>query len=160
MMPIEGDRRCCPPGIEIVEPESPEDLASCFRLRWQLLRAPWNQAPGSEQDGLDNFARHVLARTSQGEIVGVGRVHFPDVRTAQIRYMATKQDYRGLGIGTVIANRLEQIAVAEGARQIILDARETAAPFYERLGYRASGEGHTLFGTIRHKRMKKLLAQR
>ena len=155
---MEYDRRQCPPGIEIVAPESADDLIRYFRLRWQLLREPWNQPPGSEKDELEKVSHHLMARTADGEIVSVGRLHFPDVATAQIRYMATKDSHRRRGIGAALATRLENIAVTLGARTIVANAREPAVPFYEKLGYRVCGDGQILFGTIRHKRVEKLLA--
>ena len=33
-----------------------------FDLRWQVLRAPWNQPRGSEQDGLEDTSEHALIR--------------------------------------------------------------------------------------------------
>jgi len=151
------DRRQCPPGIEIIAPETADDLAAYFRLRWQLLREPWNQPQGTEKDELEGVAHHLMARTAAGEIVSVGRLHFPDAETAQIRYMATKDSHRRLGIGAMLATRLEEIALTRGARTIVANAREPAVPFYEKLGYRVCGDGRLLFGTIRHKRVEKLL---
>lgn len=143
--------------IEISAPNSTEELAEYYRFRWRLLRAPWNQPPGSERDEFDAAADHLLARNAAGEIVAVGRIHFPAPDIAQIRYMATREDHRGLGIGSSILARLERIAVIKGARSILLNARTGAAPFYQRLGYAIVGPGPTLFGEIEHNRMTKTL---
>ena len=40
---------------------------------------------------------------------------------------------------------------------IILDAREAAVGGYRRNGYEALGEGHVLFGEVRHSKMRKRL---
>jgi ribosomal protein S18 acetylase RimI-like enzyme len=40
---------------------------------------------------------------------------------------------------------------------IVLDAREAAVGFYRRNGYEAVGEGHVLFGEVRHSKMRKRL---
>jgi len=143
--------------IELTEPTSVVELLDYFTFRWQHLRAPWDQPPGSERDELEDTARHVAARTSSGELVGVGRIHFPNAETGQIRYMATKPEFRGQGIGKAIANELEGIARARGARVLVLNARVSAVSFYEQLGYEVRGDAHTLFGTIAHKRMQKTL---
>lgn len=152
-----GTRRTSIDGIELTEPASVVELLDYFTFRWQHLRAPWDQPPGSERDELEDTARHVVARTSFGELVGVGRIHFPNAATGQIRYMATKPEFRGRGIGKAIVNELERIARAHGARVLVLNARVSAVAFYERLGYAVCGDAETLFGTIAHKRMQKTL---
>lgn len=143
--------------IELTKPSSADELRDYFTFRWQHLRAPWDQPPGSERDELEDTAHHIVARTASGELVGVGRIHFPDAETGQIRYMATKQECRGRGIGKAIANELERIARAHGARVLVLNARALAVSFYEELGYFVRGDAHTLFGEIEHKRMQKTL---
>lgn len=143
--------------VGLTEPSSPAELDDYFRFRWEHLRAPWGQPPGSERDEFDDSARHLWARIPSGEPVGIGRVHFPDSDTARIRFMATKDGFRRLGIGRAIVQRLEQIAKANGARAVTLNARESAVAFYEKLGYSVCGDAHTLFGAIRHKSMEKLL---
>jgi len=65
---------------------------------------------------------------------------------------------RGQGLGRRILAALEGRARALGLRRIVLDAREEAAGFYLRHGYRVLGRGHLLFGVIPHLRMEKRLA--
>lgn len=143
--------------FELAEPSSPDELEAYFRFRWQLLRAPWRRPRGSERDGFDKTAHHLCARIPSGKLVGIGRIHFPDADTAQIRFMATAREFRRLGIGTAIVERLERIAEAKGAQSVMLFAREAAVSFYEGRGYSVIGDGHTLFGAIRHKQMEKSL---
>ena len=146
-----------PAGIELSEPSSPHELEDYFRFRWRHLRAPWKQPPGSEQDALEDVAHHVTARDPSGEIVGVGRIHFPSAGTGQIRYMATEDEFRGRGVGSAIVAELERIATAHGARVVVLNAREGAVLFYEGLGYVVVGDAPTLFGVIGHRKMEKVL---
>ena len=152
-----GKKRSSIGEIELTEPTSVTELLDYFTFRWQHLRAPWDQPPGSERDDLEDVANHVAARTSSGELVGVGRIHFPSAVTGQIRYMATMPEFRGRGIGSAIVNELERIARARGARVLVLNARASAVSFYEQLGYAVCGDAHTLFGTIAHKKMQKTL---
>ena len=104
--------------IEIAAPDTPEAFEAYYAFRWRLLRAPWDQPVGSERDELDATAQHLLARNEAGEIIGVGRVHFPAADQAQIRYMATSESYRGLGIGSAILAALEKIAFDQGVSRI------------------------------------------
>lgn len=146
--------------LHLAEPRTPDELDEYFELRWHALRAPWNQPRGSERDALETSATHVTARDDNGRLVGIGRIHSNGAGEVQIRYMATREDCRGLGIGRAIVERLESIAAVEGATLIRLNAREPAVGFYERLGYEVVGEGPMLFGTIRHKTMIKRLSAR
>ena len=143
--------------IAIAVPDTPEELEEYYRFRWQLLRAPWDQPIGSERDAFDATAYHLLARNKAGEIVAVGRIHFPTMNQAQIRYMATGEKYRGLGIGSTILASLEKVAVDNGATSIFLNARTTAISFYEQRGYAVHGDGPTLFRKVQHKVMTKNL---
>jgi len=143
--------------ITISSPNSPDEYEEYYFFRWKLLRAPWSQPLGTERDRYDPVARHLLGRDNSGEIVAVGRIHFPESNLAQIRFMATREDYRGLGIGSSILARLERIAIDRGIQAIFLNARTEAVSFYERLGYTVRGRGPTLFGEIEHRTMTKTL---
>jgi len=154
---MNGKQVCTAIEMELAEPSSPDELAAYFRFRWQFLRAPWGQPLDSEKDEFEESAHHLLARIPSGELVGVGRIHFPAADTAQIRFMATKKQFRHLGIGSAIVKRLERFAEARGVQVVTLTAREVAVTFYEGLGYSVCGDAHTLFGVIKHKKMEKLL---
>jgi len=143
--------------FRILVPRTPAEYRACLRLRWELLRAPWAQPPGSEQDAHETRAWHRLAVSDQGKAIGCGRLHSEDGETGRIRYMAVLPEWRGQGVGRALLESLEQAARAAGMRRIRLDARATVIGFYLRHGYRDQGEGPLLFGRIAHRRMEKLL---
>lgn len=146
------------PVLKISYPRTDAEWQAYFELRWQVLRAPWNQPCGSERDSLEAASEHVMVLSEEKLLLGIGRVHFTEEGNAQIRYMAVSEDARGKGVGTLLLKELENIARLHGAGVVRLDARETALGFYRRLGYVDMGEGHTLYGTIRHRKMRKSLA--
>lgn len=141
----------------ITRPITETEWQAYYELRWQVLRAPWNQPRGSERDPLDASSEHVMALSEEKQLLGVGRLHFTEDGEAQIRYMAVSESARGQGIGTLLLQELENIARLHGAGVVRLDARETALGFYRRFGYEDMGDGHTLFGTIQHRKMRKSL---
>lgn len=96
-----------------------------------------------------------MASNEEGAAVGVGRVHFPEPKTAWIRFMAVDERFRGRGIGRAILERLERIARSKGAVLITLNSREAVVDFYRKSGYSIVGDGPTLFGQIRHVTMAK-----
>ena len=50
---------------------------------------------------------------------------------------------------------LERKLIDKGTKTIILNARENAVKFYQKHDYKIIGEGHTLFGVIKHFKMRK-----
>lgn len=47
--------------------------------------------------------------------------------------------YQGQGIGAQLLNRIEQLAVDQGIRQLTVEASITGAPFYRKMGYHPTG---------------------
>ena len=74
--------------MEIIEPDTAEDYRQYYELRWKILRAPWKQPRGSERDSLDDDSTHLMLVDPARVVTGVGRLHFNNIREAQIRYMA------------------------------------------------------------------------
>ena len=91
-------------------------------------------------------------------ILAVGRLHMRDNKQAQIRYMAVDSNYRNEGLGTTMVEALEQAAREQNAKEVLVNARENVTGFYMKLGYRITGDAHTLFGKIKHKAMIKTIA--
>ncbi|WP_221030287.1 GNAT family N-acetyltransferase [Actomonas aquatica] len=136
-------------------PSSPADLAAYFDLRWRVLRQPWDQPRGSEQDDHDAIAFHLMLRDdTDGTPIAAGRLHEPEPGIGQVRYMAVADTHRGQGLGSVILRGLEAEAVRRGYRRLKLNARETAIPFYASNGFVDTGPAPTAFG-IPHRAMAK-----
>jgi len=142
--------------ITISSPKSKQDFETYYKLRWKILRQPWNQPPGSEKDILDNSSRHFMA-TLNGNIVAVGRIHLEN-SIAVIRYMGVDTPYQGQGIGTKLLTCIENTAVDLNATAIKLKARQQYIKFYLQNGYIDCGAGHTLYHTIHHRKMIKTLS--
>jgi GNAT superfamily N-acetyltransferase len=138
----------------IRRPNSPEEWDSYFNLRYEVLRAPWNQPRGSERNEGDASAEH-FAFFENEQIIGVGRLDFTENLGSQIRFMAVDDRYQGKGIGRQLMEHMEETARNKGCKETILHAREIALPFYEKLGYRSIEKSHLLFGEIQHYLMNK-----
>lgn len=143
--------------MRILTPESDDDFARYYDLRWRILRAPWGQPRGSERDERDADCVHRMACLSGRIPVGVARLQFNTPAQAQIRYMAVEPECRRRGIGAALAAALEQTARQHGAAEIVLDARDEAVEFYTSMGYEVIGAAHTLYGSIHHQAMRKRL---
>jgi predicted GNAT family N-acyltransferase len=143
--------------VEVRCPQSDEEFAHLYRLRWQVLRAPWGEPPGSERDATDADSEHALIQDADGEPLAAGRLHFNSPDEAQIRYMAVAESARGQGLGRRIVEYLETFARDRGATSVVLNAREEVSGFYNSMGYETIGAGPTMFGTVKHVRMQKRL---
>ncbi len=140
--------------IEIRKPETYREFKEYFDFRWRILRKPWNQPKGSEQDEMDEDSIHIMAIIGD-KVIGCGRGHFNSSIEAQIRYMAVDESFQGQGIGLGILKALEEELTENGAKEIILKARENAVSLYEKHGYEIYQEGEILFGEIKHYWMRK-----
>lgn len=143
--------------MRILQPTTPEDIKAYFQLRWEVLRKPWGQPKGSEQDEYEDIAYHLMAINDDGLLVGAGRLHPVNSDTAQIRYMAVTSQARNQGIGAKIISGLEQQARRQHRTLIILNARDSALSFYQHHGYHSVEKGHALYDQITHTKMQKKL---
>jgi predicted GNAT family N-acyltransferase len=141
----------------IKQPHTREEFKHYYHLRWQLLRAPWNQAEGSEVDDIEDQCFHLMAVDKNDEVVAVARLQFNSKTEAQIRYMAVARAYEKHGIGRVMIKTMEEHASYSHCQKIVLDAREPAIGFYQKLGYEVVKKSYLLFGEIQHFRMIKML---
>ncbi|GLX78083.1 GNAT family N-acetyltransferase [Thalassotalea insulae] len=143
--------------IECRAPKTKEEFQQYYQLRWQLLRKPWQQPEGSEQDQWESQSIH-RAVFEQQQIVAVGRLHFINQYQAQIRYMAVSDAALGKGYGKLLINALEYQAQLRGARKITLEAREISVGFYQHHNYLVLAKSHLLFQQIKHFTMEKTLS--
>ena len=142
---------------KIKQPQTDTDFKQYYRLRWQLLRAPWKQPKGSEIDDIEASCFHIMAVDDSDEVIGIARLQFNSADKAQIRYMAVQPACERQGIGRALISALEQYAKKSSHEKIILHARETAVGFYQKLGYRVIEKSYLLFDEIQHFRMSKTL---
>ena len=140
----------------IKQPESSEEFKQYYRLRFRILRAPWGEPEGSEIDGIEDQCFHIMV-TDSDKTIGVGRLQYNSADEAQIRYMAVEKEYERNGIGRMIVNALEQEALNKNILTVVLDAREPAVGFYQKLGYSIEEKSYVLFNEIQHYRMIKQL---
>ena len=144
--------------MDSITPMSQQEFERYYLFRWKMLRQPWQQPFGSEQDGLEQQSVHRMIMNDEHQVIAVGRLHKLGDREAQIRYMAVDSNYQGQGLGKKIIQALEAEASRQGLTSITLNARESAVSFYENSGYQVKGFSHLLYDELRHITMTKELA--
>lgn len=75
----------------------------------------------------------------------------------KLRQMAVDPALHRSGVGAALVRRLEADARSRGVRQVVMNARLTAVPFYAALGYAEEGPLFEEVG-VPHRRMVKALA--
>ena len=126
-----------------------------LELRWLLLRKPLGGIRGTEIDSMESESFHKAAFDSNGNMIGLGRIHFSE-NIAQIRYMAIVKQFRSKGFGSKLIKELEKIAVENDVKKIFLNSRISAVDFYLKNGYQKIKKVNPSFGDIIHYRMEKI----
>jgi len=138
----------------LASPKTDSEFEKYFELRWRILRKPWNQAKGSEQDSEENSAYHLMS-IENDQIIGVARLQFTQSHSAQLRYMAVDNTYQNKGTGRSMVEHMETYARQHAANELFLHARDNALIFYEKLGYEITEKSYLLFDSIQHYKMRK-----
>lgn len=125
-------------------------------LRQKVLRAPL---------GLDIYDDDLAAETEQlifvyekdETVKGCVLLQHYDAVTFKLRQMAVDTDVQGMQIGSRLIAAAELYAIQLGKQDMLLHARETAIPFYEKLGYETEGNTFYEVGLPHKKMIKKLV---
>ena len=142
--------------FNLKSPSSYREWREYFLFRYKILRKPIGLHRSTIRDKLEKISYHVMATNNKGKIIGVGRLHFVNIKESQIRYMAVDKNFRKKGVGNAIVNKLEIHSLNNCQNKIILNARENAVIFYSKLGYVNLGKIDVGID-IKHFQMKKNL---
>ena len=142
-----------PLAFELREPTSAAEFELYRDLRWSILRQPLGIPRSSDSDDQPGVIH--LAAWLDGQAIGAGRIYFNSPEEAQIRGVAVDEGRSRQGVGSAIIAELERRMKDRGARRIIVNARDKAVGFYEKLGYRVLNEPPGNFHSIRHFKMVK-----
>jgi predicted GNAT family N-acyltransferase len=142
--------------VKIIKPETPDQWNAYYQLRYDTLRKPWNQPPGSEKDEIESQCIHLFAMSNELP-AGVCRIQYNSDKEAQIRFMGVSAQLRGKKIGHKLLEEAEKIVLQNGRSYITLQAREEAVKFYESAGYKIVEKTFFMWDQIQHYRMNKTL---
>ena len=125
-------------------------------LRDEVLRKPLNMLfdPAELQKESSDF--HVVG-IQKGLVVACCILSKVEQGSAlKMRQVAVCQSLQRNGLGSQMVEFCESLTVELGSQRIVLNARESALPFYLALGYEVEGEEFTEVG-LPHRRMWKLV---
>jgi predicted GNAT family N-acyltransferase len=144
--------------VRIVSADDPAALAAVHAIRHEVFVVEQEVPAELEWDGKDGRAVHALAEgAGTGRLLlgaDAARKNGGDPATAVLGRLAVLKPARGNGTGARLVRALEDEARRLGLAGIYLEAQAHAIPFYERLGYAASGPEFMDAG-IRHRAMRR-----
>lgn len=126
------------------------------QLRYEVLRRPLGLAYTPEQLAAEYAEIHLAAFDVQGRLVGYLNLSPLPGGYVKMRQVAVAPEAQRCGIGRKLVENSEQLAKELGFSVMTLHARESAVPFYARLGYETLG-GRFEEVTIPHFKMEKKL---
>lgn len=125
----------------IVEVTNQELLDACFAIRTAIFVEEQGVSAVDEFDAYDTLdaeVRHILLYVD-GVPAASSRLRIVE-QVAKLERICVMLDYRKHGLGRVLIDKLEQMAVADGLEKAKLHAQVQASGFYERLGYVPASE--------------------
>ncbi|MGN0765229.1 MAG: GNAT family N-acetyltransferase [Christensenellales bacterium] len=93
-------------------------------------------------DDVDGWADTIVFYDSDGSAIATGRVFLYDQDNSiyKLGRIAVVKQYRKHGLGAEVVKELEKIAIAQGARTLLISAQVRSQGFYEKCGYVATDE--------------------
>lgn len=138
--------------LRVVEHGS-ADYHRTVALRFEILRRPLGLTFDPEQLAAEDRELH-LAVFAEDELMAC--LVLTPLADGQIkmRQVAVQAGQQGQGLGRKLVEFSEVVARERGFTRMVLNARDTAVPFYLRLGYAIEGEPFEEV-TIPHRHMAK-----
>lgn len=129
------------------------DYAATVALRDRILSTPLGIVITPEERAAEAGDHHIAAFRGD-ELVACLVLTPLSNEQIKMRQVAVSEQAQRQGIGTRMVEFCERFAAERGYRWIVLNARDTAVPFYLRLDYEVFGEPFTEV-TIPHRKMRK-----
>ena len=125
------------------------------KLRDDILRKPLGLSftPQELDKEKDNM---LIGAFEDDDMLGCCMLVEENPVTVRLRQMAVLNDLQGKGIGRALMNFAENLARDRGYKTMSMHARKNAVGFYEKMGYKVSGNEFTEI-TIPHYVMEKQL---
>lgn len=95
-----------------------------------------------EFDEIDQWADTIVLYDFNGSGIATGRVFLYDQDSSiyKLGRIAVVKEYRKHGLGAVVVKELERLAIAKGAKKLLISAQVRSQGFYEKCGYVATDE--------------------
>lgn len=134
-----------------------DEYRQAVELRDAVLRRPLGLRLNEEELAVESQPAYVhIAALRDGAVIGTVLMIRESETVARMRQFAIAPPFQKQGLGGQIIAFAEEIAQEWGGSELWLNARMTAAGFYDRMGYDREGD-EFIEHTIAHIRMRKAL---
>jgi N-acetylglutamate synthase-like GNAT family acetyltransferase len=132
-----------------------KEYQQMVNLRMEILRKPLGL--GFTKEELEQEKDDILiAAFEEDKMLACCILTKNDDKCVRLRQMAVQNNLQGKGIGASMMIFAETLARDKGFKRLAMHARKTALGFYEKLGYKVTGDEFTEV-TIPHYVMEKQL---
>lgn len=111
---------------------SQHELEDAFFVRRKVFVKEQGVPLSLELDEYDDTSSHFVVYKGDSPI-GAGRIRETNARTGKVERVCVLPEYRGLHLGKLIMQALENHGAQQGYEKIVLNAQSYAIPFYETL---------------------------
>ena len=73
--------------FNLKSPSSYREWREYFLFRYKILRKPIGLHRSTIRDKLEKISYHVMATNNKGKIIGVGRLHFVNIKINYLQYL-------------------------------------------------------------------------
>lgn len=140
--------------------ESSAELETCLAIRRAVFIGEQHVPESIEIDQWDSFVpnRHILL-LCDGKAAGTAR--FKPLGECIVKYqrIAVLPEFRGQGLGKILLEGLEQLAVQQGYHYVKIEAQQYAEGFYQRCGFVTTDPVVFMDAGIPHLHMEKALTK-
>ncbi|MFK8104044.1 MAG: GNAT family N-acetyltransferase [Saprospiraceae bacterium] len=138
--------------IDFATPAFEETLA----LRRKILRIPLGLTFELKDIAQEYQDYHLACYSAEAELLACLVLTVKDYKRIKMRQVAVDDTIQSKGVGTFLVKACEDFCRNLGFERIVLNARDTAVEFYEKLDYDKVGEPFEEV-TIKHFKMEKVL---
>ena len=121
--------------IEVLRAESEWQRAGAYSVRIQGMNRQHHIPLREEFDEHDGDGTRYIVLLDDGYPVATCRFYEIGAGSVALGRVVVLPEYRGRGLGRRVVEEAERWIRELGCREIVIDSRIVAVPFYEKLGY-------------------------
>jgi GNAT superfamily N-acetyltransferase len=145
--------------IEVLRAESEWQRAGAYYVRVHGMNRQHHIPLREEFDEHDGDGTKYIVLLDDDYPVATCRFYETDAGSVVLGRVVVLPEYRGRGLGRRVVEEAERWIRELGYREIVIDSRIVAVPFYEKLGYESGNDTVIKSGSFDCIRMKKRIQE-
>ena len=146
--------------IEVLRAESEWQRAGAYSVRIQGMNRQHHIPLREEFDEHDGDGTRYIVLLDDGYPVATCRFYEIGAGRVALGRVVVLPEYRGRGLGRMVVEEAERWIDELGFREVVIDSRTVAVPFYEKLGYVSVDGSMVKSGSFDCIRMRKRIVRK